>query len=116
MTKNQLRLVRLFFALISLAMMAITVHTSLESNLFVIFPRMLRDPWTLATLIDFYFNVLVFSAWVIYREHRWVRSALWIVAFIGLGSIATSGYVFAQLLAMRPGDSFSKILARKNRA
>jgi hypothetical protein len=94
-------------------MAGVTIKTSLQSNLLQVLPRMLHDPWTVATFVDFYFNILILWSWVLYKENSFVRSFFWLVAFIGLGSIATSGYVFLQLSRLKPGDTLNQLWAKR---
>ncbi len=103
---------KIFFATISLTMIYVTLRTCLQVNLFHVLPAMVRDPWTMATFIDFYFNILIFTSWVIYKERRLPIAGLWFLAFIALGSIATSAYVLTQLFKLKSGDSLDKILAK----
>lgn len=50
--------------------------------------------WSMGlVLADFYLGILLVSLWVVWRERSAWRSALWIVAFVGLGNIATYAYV-----------------------
>ncbi len=82
---------------ICLTMIAVTVWASLKISLFDVLPDMLQQPWMKATLIDFYFNILIIWCYVLYTESQFWKSLLWLVAFVALGSIATSAYVFLQL-------------------
>ena len=100
------------FGLMSLAMIAVTVKTSLQVNLLDVLPGMVHDPWTRATFIDFYFNILIIWSWVVYKENHMARSLLWLAAFIALGSIATSFYVFLQLHRWDPDQPFETVFLR----
>lgn len=95
---------------ISLAMTYIAVTTSLESNLFEVGGELLEIPWMVATLWDFYFNILLFFLWVAYRERRWWVAALWLVSFVCLGGIATAFYVFVQITRLQPGQGMEELL------
>lgn len=103
---------RVLFLGMSLAMIAVTVVTSMKSNLFVEWDHLGSQPWVVATLVDFYFNIAIISAWMIYKEAGFVRRMLWLAAFLILGSIATGFYVFLQLLRWKPGEPASKVLLR----
>ncbi len=103
---------KLFFLALSLGMVILVIITSLQSNMFQLPDAVVNEPWFRTTLVDFYFNIAVLSAWVIYREANALRSLSWIIAFVLLGSIATCFYVFLRLSRWRPGDSFSKVLLR----
>lgn len=103
---------KLFFLALSLGMVILVVITSLQSNMFQLPEAVVNEPWFRTTLVDFYFNIAILSAWVIYREAHALRSFLWIISFVILGSIATCFYVFLRLSRWRPGESFSKVLLR----
>ncbi len=110
---SRVSLLKILCGFICVSMTCVTVVTSLKSNLFVVLPIMIHDPWTLATLIDFYFNILIIWAWVVYRERRFAVSVAWLLAFIALGSIATSGYVLLQLFALKPVEGLDSLFLRK---
>lgn len=114
MNENQRPLSYLFlkilFGGISVAMIFLTIHTSLQSNLFEVWSELGDQPWMRATLWDFYFNIAILSAWVVYKEKRFIPSALWIIAFILLGSITTAFYVFLQFMKLKPGDNITHVL------
>lgn len=108
---NRTGLKVLFFG-VSIAMIALTIHTCMQQNLFAEWNRLGAEPWMRATLVDFYFNILILSAWAAYREKSKAVAALWIAAFILLGSIATAFYVFLQLRRLKAGDPIEKALLR----
>lgn len=54
-------------------------------------------PWGLVAVIDVYVGLLFFSAWMIFREQSWLRGALWLLAFLGLGNLATAIYLIKAL-------------------
>jgi len=109
---DKTRLLKFLCLFIGASMIAVTVVTSLKQNMMDVLPRMIHDPWTLATFIDFYFNILIISAWMAYKENHAGRAFLWFAGFVLLGSIATSFYVLMQLLKLKPGQSPEKILVR----
>ncbi|GBG66317.1 hypothetical protein CBR_g58808 [Chara braunii] len=69
-----------------------------------------EEPWMKATLIDFYVNVAVLSAWVMYKESRWLLRLLWIVILICTGSSGTCLYVLIQLGKLSSSDPAFKVL------
>src|SRR5262245_46344741 len=97
---------------ISVLMTAVTIYASLQQNLMTVLPRMIHDPWTAATFIDFYNNILLISAWMAYKENHAGKTIAWFVAFVLGGSITTSLYVFLQLNKLRPEDSLDRVLVR----
>ncbi|TVU07985.1 hypothetical protein EJB05_41367 [Eragrostis curvula] len=62
----------------------------------------LLTPWMVATLIDFYVNVIAISAWVIYKEANWISSAIWVVLLVCFGSAATCAYIVKKLFEVTP--------------
>jgi len=98
---------------ICLVMIVVTVRTSLQQNLFNVLPRMIHDPWTVATFVDFYFNIIIISCWVAYKENSMLRTLAWLVAFILLGSIATSFYVLLQIWKLNSNESLDHLWGRR---
>jgi hypothetical protein len=112
MDKFSLNIFRLFFIAMSIFMIGLVIQTSLKSNFFEVLPALNAQPWFTTTIVDFYFNITIISAWVIYKEANIIKSFLWITGFVLLGSIATAFYVFLQLAKLKPGDQFYKALLR----
>ena len=113
MEQNKTVLLKILFGGMSLFMMCLAIKTSMQSDMFKLNPIVLNEPWFTTTLVDFYFNITIISSWVIYKEANLVKSISWIIAFILLGSIATSFYVLLQILKLKPGQSFEAVLLRK---
>ena len=97
----------------SLTMIYLAIKTSAQSNLSQLPPGVLNEPWFKTTLIDFYFNIVIISTWVIYKEHNWIKAFFWIFAFVALGSIATSFYVLRQFLKLKEGEGLEAVLLKK---
>ncbi len=108
---NRTLLITLFSAL-CLYMIYTVISTSLESNLFKEWSYLGSIPWMRATLIDFYTNIAVLFAWVVYKEKSWLVRAVWLLLFVGLGSIGVTAYVLVQLFRLKPGDSIDNLLRR----
>lgn len=109
---NRMLLKGLFLGM-SLAMIVLVILTSMQSDMFNLSPVVTNEPWFRTTLVDFYFNITIISAWVIYKEASWIKSTLWIIAFILLGSIATAFYVFWQLFKLKEGEGIKDVLLRR---
>ena len=74
----------------------------------------LLTPWLSATLIDFYFNVLILSIWVFYREDSYIMKIFWIAFLVCLGSIGTAAYIIYLLLTNNREKGFpATILVNK---
>ena len=106
--------IKYVFLGLSLFMVYLAIRTSLQSDMFHLPLVVLNEPWFKTTLVDFYFNISIISAWVIYKENNLLRATWWIVAFILLGSIATAFYVFLQLNGLRKGQSIEDVLCRRS--
>jgi hypothetical protein len=111
--ENAKTVLKAIFGSISVFMVYLVIATSVKSDMFHLPAVVLNEPWFRTTLVDFYFNIFIISAWVVYRERALWASILWIIAFIGLGSIATTFYVLIQLMGLKQGEGFDKILMRK---
>nr|GME11161.1 uncharacterized protein LOC109151045 isoform X1 [Ipomoea batatas] len=68
------------------------------------FRKEVYTPWTIATFIDFYINVVALSVWIVYKETSWIIASCWILLLITLGSIATSAYIVLQLFQLSSQD------------
>ncbi|OIV91408.1 hypothetical protein TanjilG_02026 [Lupinus angustifolius] len=104
MTKVSLALaLKALFALLGTLMVATLLYTLFTDG----FPfRMdLLTPWMIATLIDFYINVIPFAIWVTYKESNWFTSILWIILLICLGSITTCAYIVLQFAKLSSQES-----------
>lgn len=112
MSRVALGILRAVLILIAVTMTALTIHVSLLQSLWDVLPRMIHDPWTFATFVDFYFNLLLISAWMAYKEQSWLSRVVWFALFIGMGSIMTSFYMLWQTRGLRPGDSIRRLLLR----
>jgi predicted permease len=84
----------------------------MESNLFAEWSKLGAIPWMIATLKDFYANMVIIVLWMFYKERTWLSRIVWTVLFVCLGSIATSAYVLVQLFRISAKDPLEKILLR----
>ena len=56
--------------------------------------ELINMPWGMVTLIDLYVGIVIFSAWVWFRETSSVKCICWTLAFIFTGNLATALYLF----------------------
>lgn len=111
MASQRLRgVLKILFGFMTAFMVYLVIATSLKSDLFALPEAVVTEPWFQTTLVDFYFLIIILAVWVIYKEKSLVCSVAWIIAFICLGSIAAAFYVFVQLMQLKPGDDFEKVL------
>ena len=100
---------KFLFALILLAMLAMTTVASLDRGVFQAVGDLWPDLWFKATLMDAYFGFVTFYVWVAYKERRnWAR-ILWFVLIMCFGNIAMATYVLIQLFRMAPGESMETL-------
>ena len=102
---------KLLFAAILVAMIAVTTWASLDRSVFEA-GNLLEDPWGVATLVDAYMGFLTFYAWVLYKEPGVGRRSVWFVLIMGLGNIAMSAYVLIQLFRLPEGATVETLLLR----
>jgi hypothetical protein len=104
---------KILFSALSLFMVYNVVSTSLESNLIKEWSFLGSIPWMRATLFDFYTNIIVLYAWVVYKEISWYSRIIWLLLFVGLGSITVTLYVVIQLMKLKPGEGIEYVLLRR---
>lgn len=106
-------ILKILFGGMSVFMIYLVIDTSLKSNMFQLPAEVVHEPWFQTTLVDFYFNTVILAAWVIYKEANRLKAALWVIAFVCLGSIATCFYVLRQLMILKHDEPFDNVLLRK---
>jgi hypothetical protein len=104
---------KLLFALMLLAMLAMTTAASLHRGVFQALGDLWTDLWFKATLMDAYFGFITFYVWVAYKERRNRARILWFVLIMCFGNIAMATYVLIQLFRMVPGESMETLLAKR---
>nr|XP_034931238.1 uncharacterized protein LOC118061783 [Populus alba]XP_034931239.1 uncharacterized protein LOC118061783 [Populus alba]XP_034931240.1 uncharacterized protein LOC118061783 [Populus alba]XP_034931241.1 uncharacterized protein LOC118061783 [Populus alba]XP_034931242.1 uncharacterized protein LOC118061783 [Populus alba] len=106
---------RIAFSVLGFLMLGTLIFTLLTDG--SPFRKELLTPWMVATLIDFYINVVALSVWVAYKESSLISGFLWILLLICFGSITTCAYVVKQLVQLTSQDPVYLILFnRGNRA
>ncbi|CAL0300669.1 unnamed protein product [Lupinus luteus] len=104
MTKLSLAIgLKVLFTVLGALMVATLLYTLFTDG--SPFRMSLLTPWMVATLIDFYINVIPFAIWVTYKESNWVTSILWIILLICFGSITTCSYIVLQFLKLSSQES-----------
>lgn len=102
------------FALVLMAMLAITTYASLDRSILNVGSQLTSDPWFLATLADAYFGFLTFYVWVAYKEVGLVKRLVWFVLIMTLGNIAMASYLLWQLWRLDPRATPANLLLRDN--
>ncbi|MBN8245832.1 MAG: DUF1475 family protein [Verrucomicrobia bacterium] len=103
---------RIVFACILVAMLAVTGWASSQVALWNIPASVGGHPWFIATLFDTYFAFLTFWLWLAYRERAWTPRIAWLIAILLLGNIAMAGYLLIQLFRL-PADAPLDALIRQ---
>jgi hypothetical protein len=104
---------KLLFALMLLAMLAMTTAASLDRGLFEAVGDLWNHLWFKATLMDAYLGFLTFYLWVAYKERRYRGRILWFVFIMCFGNIAMATYVLIQLFRMAPGETMETLLTKR---
>lgn len=81
------RILQMAFAVMGTAMFAFTVRASLERSIFDN-ADLMQDVWFQATLADAYFAFLSVIVWIATQERSWMRTGIWALLVLTLGSMA----------------------------
>ena len=106
-------LLRIFFGLVIVTMIAVTIRASLWESILAIPPSVTGDPWFQATLFDAYFGFLTFFIWVAYKERSMLARVVWLVAILALGNMAMAAYALVQLCRVPSTAPLREVLLRK---
>jgi len=68
------------------------------------------DPWYRVLLVDAYCGFLWFWLWVAWRERSVIRGVVWFVLIMGLGNLATAGYLLLLLRRWQPDQGVAGLL------
>ncbi|XP_060672960.1 uncharacterized protein LOC132803655 isoform X1 [Ziziphus jujuba] len=101
---------RVIFIVLGCLMSGTLVYTILTDG--SPFRKELLTPWMIATLIDFYINVIALSVWVAHTSSTFVAAIFWIVLLICFGSIATCIYIVQQLFHLTTQDPVYLVLLK----
>lgn len=93
-----LLILKVIFIVLALFASGVVIYTLVIDGL--PFRMELLTPWMVATLIDFYINVVAISVWVAHKESTLIGTIIWICLLICFGSIATCTYVAIQLFQL----------------
>lgn len=106
---------KIFFGLILLVMLVVTTWASLRESIVVGTPKVLAEPWAVATLFDAYCGFLTFYAWVAYKETSTLARFVWLILVLTLGNIAMASYLLWQLFSLDKNAPLENLLLRKKR-
>jgi hypothetical protein len=62
---------------------------------------LLSMPWGIVSMVDLYVGFTLFSGWIVYREKSLVRSIVWVILMMVLGSFTASLYALIALITSR---------------
>lgn len=88
-----IRLIRALAATGVSLFIALIVWSSLEMNLWAGLSASADSRWGILTLVDVYTGLILFTAFIAWRERSLWRVGLWFLALITLGNLATLAYV-----------------------
>jgi hypothetical protein len=104
---------RVAFAIVLIAMLAVTGWASNEIALWKTPREVLGHPWFIATLFDTYFAFLTFWLWVAYKEGTWLARIGWLLAILVLGNIAMATYMLIRLFRLPADAKIARLLLRE---
>ncbi len=107
---------RIFFILVLLSMLAVTSWASMECALWKTPEHVATHPWFIATLFDTYWGFLTFYCWVAYKETSWPARAAWLVGILLLGNIAMAIYMLILLFKVSADAKIEDVLLRRRNA
>ncbi|MES2595135.1 MAG: DUF1475 family protein [Verrucomicrobiota bacterium] len=107
---------RAFFILVLLSMIAVTSWASTECALWDTPRDVATHPWFIATLLDTYWAFLTFYCWVAYKETSWLARAAWLAGILLLGNIAMAVYMLIQLFKVPVDARIEDVLLRRRSA
>ena len=99
-----------FFSLMLLSMLAICFWAGSQQNMVEYVSKELSDPWFMATLLDCYWGLFIFSGWLVYQEKSWVTRVPWLVAIFCLGNIAVAIYGLLRVTRLPSDATFQDFL------
>ena len=103
---------RIFFSLVLVSMIAVTVWASGHTALWKIPGEIGGHPWFIACLFDAYWGCLTFYCWVAYRETSMVARVAWLIAILLFGNIAMAIYMLILLFRLPTSAGAREILLR----
>ena len=68
--------------------------------------------WGKVSLIDVYIGFFLFSAWVLYREEKWMTALMWILLIMVLGNFITC--LYATIALYKSNNDFKRFWLGKN--
>lgn len=104
---------RIVFAVVLVAMLAVTGWASGEVALWKTPREVIGHPWFVATLFDTYFAFLTFWLWVAYQSRSWLVRVGWLVAILLLGNIAMAIYMLIRLFRLPADAKIERLLLRE---
>jgi len=81
-----------------LAMTAVLIYGFTAGNFSQDGGAIIRNPWGIVSLVDLYTGFILFSGWIMYREHSPLRAAVWVVLVMVLGFFTGALYTLLALI------------------
>jgi len=97
---------KIFAVTVTLIMFLTLVYGFITGDFFKEGSILFSMAWGKVSLIDVYIGFFLFSAWVIYREEKWVTAALWILSIMILGNFITG--LYATIALFNSGEDLKR--------
>ena len=107
---------RVFFSIVLVSMLAVTFWASSEVALWKIPKEVVGHPWFIACLVDAYWGFLTFFCWVFYLERKALSRVAWLIGILLLGNIMMAVYMLVRLFRLPTNASAEQILLRPQAA
>ncbi len=111
---KKIQLAKAVSVLGTLAMALVIAYAFINGNFSREGTLLLNLPWGIVSLVDLYVGFTIFSLWVVFREKSLLRSLIWVLLVMLLGSFTIGAYTF-WALKQSNGD-LDKFFYGKNRA
>lgn len=95
---------KVFAITVTLIMFVMLVYGFSAGDFFSEGSSLFSMAWGKVSLIDVYLGFFLFSAWVLYREEKWMTAALWILSIMVLGNFITG--LYATIALYNSGKDF----------
>jgi hypothetical protein len=103
---------RVLFSIFFVTIVAATTWASLQESLLVALPKILEEPWWIATMVDTYLAFFCFYVWIFYRERGALSRMLWFLGVVFFGNIAMALYALIALFQVPASGDLSQVLLR----
>jgi hypothetical protein len=79
-------------------MFGVIVHAIMNGDLGLEGAQLMTMPWGIVSLVDIYLGLVLFSLWIMWREHSSLTGLLWVVLVLSLGNLLSCLYLLKVIL------------------